>query len=87
MKLLIIQFYAFSCNPMFPNILFIIPISNTPDMCRIWGSHSGGYVEHYRLVSYWFARESQWVVAVSFCPTGEPTETEFHSSTSLLFPL
>jgi hypothetical protein len=36
-------------------------------------------------VSYWFARESQWVLTVSFCPTGEPTGTEFHSSISILF--
>jgi hypothetical protein len=39
------------------------------------------------LLSYWFARQSQWVLAVSFCPAGEPTGIEFHSSISLLFPI
>jgi hypothetical protein len=102
-------------------------IMNKYCICRIWGSHSGGYEEYcllgynamysvesqltFRrnisppssgsknklrppwypvLVSYWFAwwpGGSQWVLAVQFCPIGEPTGTEFCSSISFLFPI
>jgi hypothetical protein len=30
--------------------------------------------------------ESQWMLKVSFCPTGEPKGTDFRASVSLLFP-